>query len=370
MNKSARQFHLQIVETLEQRILTGYYRPEEQFPTEHQLASEFGVSRGTVRKALHILENQGILARAAGKGTFITSNNIHAEKSGTTNLIGIAIPHRSDQLSSNILNGAERVAREKGFGLVFTSLVNDIVIEKEQVQRLKNQRVAGIIIFPIAETGEAQMLCTLVGSTPVVLVDRELPEFCGSVVMADNFHGAYSAVKHLQDLGHTRIVVVAHPTQASSVRERIRGYEQAMLDANLLPFSPIQLDDFGHNLPGVLPVYTEEELKWVDHMLSIPDRPTAIFCINDHLATGVMRLALAKGLRIPDDIAMVGFDNSQFAPLTPVPLTSVEQCGFEIGTKAAELLVRKISNPLEKDQKILLPTHLVVRASTVKEKNS
>jgi LacI family transcriptional regulator len=103
-------------------------------------------------------------------------------------------------------------------------------------------------------------------------------------------------------------------------------------------------------------------------MLSIPQRPTAAFCVNDHLANGVMRLALAKGLRIPDDLALVAFDNSQFALMTPVPLTSVEQSGVEMGAKAAELLLRKITNPLEKEQMILLPTRLVVRASTVKEK--
>lgn len=365
MNKGPKQLHLQIIETLEQRILAGHYRVGEQFPTENQLSLEFGVSRGTVRKALNILETQGVLSRAAGKGTFVNSLEvIDNDKIEPSYLIGIAIPHRNDQLSSNILNGVERVIRDKGYGLVYTNLENHIDTEKEQVIRLKAQRVAGIIIFPLAAAGEAEMLCRVIGSTPVVLVDRELPEFCGSVVMADHFTGAYEAVKHLLDLGHTRIVIVTHPSQASSVSERERGYQQVMRDAGLLPYAPIELLDRGTNPPGVLPVYNEDEMKWIEHMLSVANRPTAVFCVNDNLATGVMRLALEKGLRIPDDLALVGFDNSHFAPIMPVPLTSVEQSGVEMGTKAAELLLRKIANPLEKDQKVLLPTRLVVRAST------
>jgi GntR family transcriptional regulator, arabinose operon transcriptional repressor len=368
MTKSARQLHLQIIETLEQRILNGFYKPNEQFPTENQLSVEFDVSRGTMRKALHILETQGVLSRVAGKGTFVNTLEIinNTEQIPPTNLIGIAIPHRSDQLSSNILNGVERVIRDKGYGLVYTNLENHIDTEKEQIIRLKAQRVAGIILFPLAVVGEAQMMCNLIGSTPLVMVDRELTDPCGSVVMADHYSGAYTAVKHLLELGHSRIVVITHPSLASSVKERIRGYEQAMRDANLLPFAPILLLDQGNHPLGTLPAYNDEEMKWVDHMLSIPEHPTAAFCINDNLATGVMRLALSKGLRIPEDFALVSFDNSQFAQFTPVPLSSIEQNAVEMGVKAAELLLRKITNPLEKEQKILLPTHLVVRASTVR----
>jgi DNA-binding LacI/PurR family transcriptional regulator len=104
---------------------------------------------------------------------------------------------------------------------------------------------------------------------------------------------------------------------------------------------------------------------WVERMLSLPERPSAVFCVNDYEAINVMRLVLAKGLRIPEDLAMVSFDNSPFAELTPVPLSSVEQDAVAIGIKAAELLLRKIANPFEKDQKVLLPTRLIARASTL-----
>ncbi len=367
MNKSARQLHLQIIETLEQRFLAGDYKAGDQFPTEHQLSIEFKVSRGTVRKALRLLENQGVLLRVAGKGTFVSSAEaLQTKQNETANLIGVAIPHRNDQLSANILAGVERIIRKEGYGLVYTNLENQIDVEKEQLLRLKVQHITGVILFPLAVPNEARLLCDLIGQTPVVLVDRELPEFCGSVVMADHFGGAYTAVKHLLSLGHRKIVAVTHPSRATSVSERLRGYEQAMRDAGLLPFLPIPILDEGKNPPGALPVYTPGEMKWVDHMLSIPDRPTAAFCVNDNVAVGVMRLALSKGLRIPEDLALVGFDNSQFTQLTPVPLTSIEQNADEMGAKAAELLLRKIANPLEKDQKILLPTRLVVRRSTDK----
>jgi GntR family transcriptional regulator, arabinose operon transcriptional repressor len=371
MNKGVQRLHMQIIETLEQRILDGYYKVGEQFPTENQLSLEFDVSRGTVRKALQILENQGVLSRAAGKGTFMNiTGATRAVKFESANLIGLAIPHRNDQLSSNIINGAERAIRAAGYGMVFTNLENHIDTEKEQVKRLKGQPVAGIILFPLAAVGEADMLCGLLGSTPMVLVDRELPGFCGSVVMADHYQGAYLAVKHLIDLGHRKIVVVSHTSQASSVSERIRGYEQAMRDANLLPYSPvIVLDTEDHPVGQYPPIYSLDELRWIEHMLSVSDRPDAVFCVNDYTAINVMRLILSKGLRIPEDIALVSFDNSEFAQLTPVPLSSVEQNAVEMGARAAELLLRRIANPLEKDQKVLLPTRLIVRESTVGAQN-
>ena len=365
MNRNARHLHIQITDILVDRIHSSFYKPSDQFPTETQLSTEFGVSRGTMRKAMQLLESQGLVTRIAGKGTFInTSDELPIYSKEPANLIGIAIHDRLEQLNSDILRGVERVIREKGYGLVYTNIEDNTIEERKQLLRLKAQKVAGIILNTLAVPGEAQMLSSLLVSTPVVLVDRELPEFSHNIVMADHFHGALDAVNHLLGLGHQKIAFITYPSFASSVSDRQRAYEQAMRDANLLPYAPIPIFVKRHPA-GVLPIYSPEEMRWVDHMLSVADRPTAVFCVNDHLATGVMRLAMAKGLNVPDDLAIIGFDNFQFAQLTPVPLSSIDQNAEEIGVKAAELLLRRIADPNEQDQRILIPTRLVVRQSTL-----
>ena len=259
------------------------------------------------------------------------------------------------------------MTRERGYHLLYTNIENDLRIETEQLSRLKNQRVAGIILFPLATKGEPEILQDLICTIPTVLVDRELDEFCGSVVLSDNFNAAYQGVQYLLNQGHSRIACVSHLSDASSVIERIRGYQQAMRDAGRLPYATIKLLDCGAYPPGEIPEYAAEELIEIDHALSVPERPTAVFCINDYIAIGVMRLALSKGLCVPKDLSVLGFDNSVFAQLAPVPLSSIEQQEVEIGARACEMLLDKIANPDAAPQKILLPTRLILRASTAKE---
>ncbi|MEM8531505.1 MAG: substrate-binding domain-containing protein, partial [Chloroflexota bacterium] len=177
---------------------------------------------------------------------------------------------------------------------------------------------------------------------------------------------AYRTVEHLISLGHRRIVCVSLPDQPSSIVERTQGYEQAMRDAGILPLASVPLALHKDRTPdNGIPTYADVEMAPITKLLSIEEPPTALFCINDFVALGVMQRVLAHGLSIPHDIAIAGFDDIAIAPHMPVPLTTVAQPKYEIGARAAELLVTQVDHGPQYDTELVLPTNLIVRASTV-----
>ena len=365
---SPKHIHVQIAEDLRNKIRDGFYKTNERLPPEIVLAESLGVSRGTIRQALQNLVEEGLLERIPGKGTFVTTPAAAiAGRLHRSRLVGMVVPSLRDKLSTDMIGGAEAALRQRGYSLVFCHSEHSVDIEKEQIQQLITQNVRGIILFPIASPEEAEMVHHLVSlGIAIVSIDRHIPGCFTPTVMSENYQGAYLATKHLLDLGHQRVACISNLTPATSVSERIRGYEQAMRDANLLPYAPIPL--LGKSTleaDSTPPVLSAEELKFVEHMLGVQKRPTGIFCINDFIAIGVMRYFLSKGVRIPEDIAIVGFDDSPFASFAPVPLTTVAQFGAEIGRQAAEVLFAMLSGKPFAEETILLPTRLVVRSSTI-----
>jgi DNA-binding LacI/PurR family transcriptional regulator len=365
--KSPGRIRLLTLESLRGEIRNGAYQPGQQIPPEMELAKTMGVSRGTLRQAMQVLVEEGLLERIPGKGTFLSARGSpDAERSARSKLVAILVPSLRDKLSSDMISGAERVVRQQGYSLVFCQSNHDLEIEKEQIQHLLEQAVSGILLFPTASPGEADSIWPVkTQGVPVISIDRHIPGASTPSVMADHYGGAYQATKHLLALGHRRVVCIHNLTLATSVSERVRGYEQAMRDANLLPYAPVPvLGKSTLEADVAPPVLSEAELALVEHMLGVAEIPTAVFCINDFIAIGVMRYFLGRGMRIPDDMAVVGFDDSPFAPFAPVPLTSVAQSGYEIGNKAAEVLFGLLANPQAEVGTVFVPTKLVIRKSS------
>lgn len=366
MTQSPRRLHLQILDDLRKKIQSGQIHPGDKLPPEVLLAQDWNVSRGTIRQAMQQLVNEGLLNRIPGKGTYITfpEQEITA---APRRLIGIVVPSLQDNLSAELIKGAEQSLRQAGYSLIFCHSDHELAVEETQVQQLLSQGVSGVILFPLAQPEETALVQSILQlGIPVVAIDRHIPGTAVPTILADNFGGAYAAVQHLLQLGHQRITCIINTISLSSVEQRFRGYEQAMRDANLLPYAPIPLLGASTILADTSPpVLSPAELRWVDHMLQVKERPTALFCINDFAAIGVMRHLLELGISIPDEMAVAGFDNSPFAPFAPVPLTSVAQPGAEIGARAAETLLAAVAGHPIHPATILLPTHLVIRSSTV-----
>lgn len=358
---SPRPKYLQLADHLRRQIESGIWEAAYRLPPEIDLARKLEVSRGTVRQAMDLLVNQGLLQRIAGKGTFVTT----PERRPQSQLIGIVVPFLRDSLTTDMLRGAESVLRRTGYSLIFSHSEGDLQLEQGQLERLQREGVSGLIVFPIGSPHEPALLTRHVRPTlPLVLIDRCLPGIVADCVVADNLGGAYRAVEHLLALGHRRIACISLPDAPSSVVDRVRGYEQALRDAGILPLAAVALDINAHPTHDPVPLYTAAELAPIDQLLRVQEAPTALFCINDFIALGVMQHLRAQGIRVPEDMALAGFDDIPLAPYMPVPLTTVAQPKYEIGARAAQLLLDQIAGAAHAGRRITLPTNLVVRAST------
>lgn len=358
--ESPRPLYQQLADHFRRQIDTGVWRAGNRLPPEIEITSQLGVSRGTVRQAMDLLVDQGLLQRTPGKGTFVTI----PEARPRTRLIGIVVPFLRDSLTTDILRGAESVLRRNGYSLILCHSEGDPQLEQDQIERLLRDHVSGLILFPVATPDEPAMLGRLLPARlPLVLIDRRVPGLAADYVLSDNSGGAYRAVEHLLSLGHRRIACVSSADQPSSVVDRIHGYQQALRDAGILPLATVTIAPGGPSSAEV-PAYSVAALAPIDLVLGVSEPPTALFCVNDFLALGVMQHALARGLRVPRDLAIVGFDDIALAPYMPVPLTTVAQPKYELGVRAAQTLIDQIAGAAQAGRDIVLPTNLVIRSST------
>jgi LacI family transcriptional regulator len=194
--------------------------------------------------------------------------------------------------------------------------------------------------------------------TPVVIVDRTRQDKLSCSVSVDDVHGGWIAGRHLLDRGHARVAFIGGPLELGQVRERLEGLRKAWEEAGqpadgivTLPTSALTVNE-GHHAG--------------ERLIGLPaaSRPTAAFCANDLVALGLLRMAIGAGVRVPEDLAIVGFDDIDFAAAAAVPLTSVRQPRVELGRRAAELLIDEASNPAHTHEQVVFVPELVARASS------
>jgi DNA-binding IscR family transcriptional regulator len=190
--------YMQLVQQLRAKIESGEWGPGARVPSEIELAREYGISRGTVRQAMVRLQNDGLLQRAPGKGTFVASSTPVAHM-----LIGVVLPYQEDMLALEILVGSEKAARQEGYHVIFSQTNDDLHIQAQDIQLMRDKGVAGLVIFPATDTPYDEAIARLHAEFfPFVLVDRYFPSLDTDYVVVDNFGGAYQATEHLISLGH------------------------------------------------------------------------------------------------------------------------------------------------------------------------
>jgi len=277
-------------------------------------------------------------------------------RSGRHSCVGVIVPDITNPLFAELVDGIESVFAADNVRVLLANSKEDPAREAALVADLVS-RTDGLILIPPIETDPVLDQGALVG-VPVVLVDRVLSTGADvDSVVVDNRQGAQLAAEHLISLGHTQIALISGPLSSFPGRERHEAFLQTLSDFGQ-PARPehIRLSDFraeGGNTS----------------MASLLDErvpPTAVFCANNLMTIGALRLLKDRGVLIPDEVSIVGFDDLDLSELLSPPLTVIDRATFTLGSSAAELLRARLATPDRARQHLTLPVELVVRGSTTK----
>ncbi len=366
-----RLLHRQLTTDFRARILDGRLPAGTRLPTDTELAAEYQLSRDTVRQALALLADEGLIERIQGRGTFVCqppvqsrSIPIVAQKQKQIGLLLCVGDRSGAECSQDVLIGVEQAVKAHGYSVnISYTEGGDQEQQARDIERMASNRVAGLILWPHSKAAHGEAIRQLqTARFPLIFIDRYLPDLSVDYVGADNKGGGYRATEHLIILGHRRIGFLYLEEETlettSSVRERWQGYCEALQKYGV-PYDPSLL------LADVNPKYTSNSSvsPSIAEFLRRPDRPTAIFAVNDLVALDVMQAAHALNLRIPQDLALVGFDNERFAARVNPPLTTFAQPFFDIGLRAGNLLINRIESGGGSPKHIELPVNLIIRES-------
>ncbi|AMX82223.1 LacI family transcriptional regulator [Geobacillus subterraneus] len=272
-----------------------------------------------------------------------------------TKTILVVVPDITNTFFSKVLRGIEHVAIENDYEVLLGDTGNNIERESGYLNILRQRKADGMIL--LTARLESHVLEEIASEFPVVLACEYLEGSTIPTVSIDNISSARKATEYLIHLGHRRIGFISGPLNVILSRDRLKGFRQAMAQHGIPVESfLVQEGDFSF----------ESGYNMMMKFLALDQPPTAVFASNDEMAIGAIKAIKSKGLRVPDDISVVGFDDIQFASIYEPALTTISQPMFEIGKKAMELLIKLINkDELEKSQYIL-EDQLVIRETCKK----
>ncbi|WP_323742414.1 LacI family DNA-binding transcriptional regulator [Nocardioides islandensis] len=325
------------------------------------VAAYAGVSLGTVSNVLNRPERVSPATRrkveqAMAELGFVRNEAARHLRSGRSRTLAYVMLDAANPFFTDVAAGIEETAESGHFSLYMCNSGQRADREAGYLAHLVEQRVQGILVTPIDP--EAPHLASVARrGTPVVIVDRTTRDESLCSVAVDDVLGGSLAVEHLLDRGHQRIAFVGGPESIGQVRDRLVGARQGLAAAGAPDITVIE----------TLATTVREGRQAGERLLGLAraKRPTAAFCANDLLALGLLQQVVASGLRVPDDLAIVGYDDIYFAGAAAVPLTSVRQPRHELGRRAAELVLDEADNADHVHQQVVLLPELVARTSTL-----
>lgn len=374
MDNKNRLLYETIVEDLKIKILNEQYKADEKLPTEIELASQYGVSRITSKRALEELKLLGLVHRKRGSGTFVTSqeNMVLNKELDITNMgddkkiIPIILPFdTSDSGFAQTVRGASEILDENGYYISVYNGVKDFNSEQQLIRRLYENKVKGIIYYPISDRDNLEVLNMLyMASFPIITIDKYFESLPISYVVSDNESGACQAVQYLIDLGHQHIGFVSDLSieSTSSIRNRYFGYCNTLKKNNIM-----------YRTEFVRTSFANEKHRYYDKKVYhniikefMYSGITAIFGVNDLVSSFLMRAAFEMNIKIPDQLSFIGFDNIELAKHLQVPLTTIAQDFYNMGRTAAQSLIHTINGESLPYIQFKIPVDLIKRDSCTK----
>jgi len=275
------------------------------------------------------------------------------DKKTSSNLLGVLIPNIQNPFFVEVLRGIEDVAYENDYALIMCNFAEDDTKQKLYLDILNSQSIDGLLAAPTHEK-DPKVIKLLNEGLPIVCVDRGLVDVDVDVVQVDNITGAYSAIDYLAKKGYKRIAYISGMPTVPSSQQREKGYRAALKDNNLPYLSELVRHTVACHQGG---------LKMSEELLSLPNPPDALFTGNNVFTLGALETIHKMGLSIPEDIAIIGFDDMYWSISLNPPLSAVRQPAYEIGKLAAEQLISRIKNPERPTTKMILKTELMIRSS-------
>ena len=357
-NKQAK--YLEIIDSIRSDLRAGRYRPGDRLPSESELVHKFKVSRMTVVKAVLQMQQEGLVERRAGSGTYAAHRSAREGR-----VFGLLIPDLGQtEIFEPICRGMMRSPSASSHSLSWGHALSPSKQKEEEAEQLCHryieQAVAGVFFAPLEFSAVGQEVSRRIlqelskAQIPVVLLDRDFTGYprrsAYDLVSLNHRHAAYIVTEHLINQGGSRIAFFAREHSAETVEHRIVGYREALYAHDL---------DISKSL--VLRGDPADE-TFVEASLSM-NRIESIMCANDLTAAKLMQTLTNLGIRIPTDIRIAGVDDVKYASLLPIPLTTLHQPCHDIGAASMAAMLDRVSNPHLPPRSILLNGHLVVRRS-------
>ncbi len=336
--------------------------------TIKDIAKALGLSTSTVSRALRDSyeispETKKLVLEYAQSANYRPNPIALSLKEKRSRSIGIIVCEIANSFFSQIINGIESIAYDKGYNVIIAQSHESYDREVINVQYLASRSIDGLLVSVSSETQDLEHLKNLHDrGFPIVFFDRVIDEMKTHKVSVDNFRGAYEATEHLIKSGYRHIANIAGSAYLSITRERIKGYQKALED-HQMPMIPEHIQHCPHG--GM--IYDEVEDALVK-LLNSKQKPDAILGCADKLTTNCLRYFKKMKINVPDEIALVGFSNLDLTDLLSPSLSVVRQPAFEMGQKATDLLIRLIESkrPVTDFEHLVLAPNLFIRESSVK----
>jgi LacI family transcriptional regulator len=329
--------------------------------TIKDVARASGVSSMTVSRVIN--ESQKVrpetrrrVEQAIAELGYVPSRLARGLSRQRTGTLAVIVPDVANPFFTQVVRAAEEVGRRGGYGVILCDTRADLSVERDVVEELIAHRVEGIVIAPVSDFSAAHLRRLDEFRVPCVLVDRTLPGVERDAVVGDSFAGAQRLVEHLIGLGHGRIGLIVESDEVSTARDRRRGYEAALAGAGIARDPSLVIET------AVDPAGGAEGMR---RLLELEQqRPTAVFTVNNLVALGAIEAVRGAGLEVPDDVALVCFDDIEYASRLYPFLTALEQPAETFGTVATQLLLERIQGrgPARRHV-VVLPGEFVVRKS-------
>ncbi|MDS0524222.1 GntR family transcriptional regulator [Clostridium sp. SHJSY1] len=345
---------------------TSKYKPHEKIPTESELMEMFKVSRHTIRKAIGDLVSLEYVYRIQGSGIYLSDWAENSANLTNTKNVAVLTTHISNYIFPDIIRGVEDTLYAEFYSLLLSSTNNNVMFENSNLKNLLAHKIDGLILEPTKSAYQNQNIGYLnniiAKNIPFVMINACYPGLNAPSLRVDDFKGGKLATKHLISLNHKNLMGIFKVDDSQGIN-RMNGFISECQENNIPP------------TPGQILTYLSEEItsslpQKIEYALRSEKRPTGIFCYNDEIAFMVLTIAEKLNLKVPENLSLIGFDDSHLSIIMNPNLTTIIHPKEQMGKDAANLIIKLINNnnKFDTNDSILYEPEIVVRSSTCEKK--